>query len=319
MCLVDDHDVVVGDHRHALDGVDGQQRVVGDDQVGALGLLAGGLDEALLPEGAAAGAEALAMTHRDLPPLAVGVPRRVVALAGAVVLGLLLGPGAELEHLAGHRADRHVDQGPLVVGDALADAVQAGIVGAALQHGVRRVDAVGALAQPVDGRDQPRDVALDELVLQRQGGGGDHDAALVEQRGHEVAQRLARAGAGLDEQVLARLHRRRDRLGHLDLARPFLAADPVDRRSQHVVEPAGLRLAGGRGVGHPGTLRPRADSQDDALTDRPVWRWGRPRSVPARSSRRLAPVVATTPRGRRGRRLQARVWPDGRAAESGCL
>src|SRR3954469_18681525 len=34
--LVDDHHVVVRDHRDALDRVDGQQRVVGDDQVRAL-------------------------------------------------------------------------------------------------------------------------------------------------------------------------------------------------------------------------------------------------------------------------------------------
>ena len=45
--LVDDHGVVVGDHRHPLDRVDREQRVVGDDQVGALRLLPGALGEAL--------------------------------------------------------------------------------------------------------------------------------------------------------------------------------------------------------------------------------------------------------------------------------
>ena len=81
--LVDDDHVVVGDHRHPLDRVDRQERVVGDDQVRALGLLARPLGEALLGEGALGGAEALAVVDADLPPDPVGVPRRVVALAGA--------------------------------------------------------------------------------------------------------------------------------------------------------------------------------------------------------------------------------------------
>src|SRR4029079_12968247 len=126
--LVDDHDVVVGDHRNALDRVDGQQRVVGDDEVGPLRLLAGQLGEALLTEWALGGTEALAVVDRDLAPLAVGVPRRVVALAAAAAVGLLLGPGPQLEHLGGHRALRHLDQRALVVGDAGPDAVQAGVV-----------------------------------------------------------------------------------------------------------------------------------------------------------------------------------------------
>ncbi len=104
--LVDHDDVVVRDHRDALDRVDREQRVVGDDQVRALGLLARELGEALLAERALGRPEALAVVDRDLPPLAVGVPRRVVALAGAAGLGLLLGPAAQLQHLGRHRALR---------------------------------------------------------------------------------------------------------------------------------------------------------------------------------------------------------------------
>ena len=99
----------------------------------------------------------------------------------------------------------HVDQRALVVGHALADAVEAGVVGAALEHGVARVDPVA------DRLDQARDVALDQLVLEGQRGRRDHDPAVVEQARDEVAQRLAGAGAGLDEEVLAALHRRRPR------------------------------------------------------------------------------------------------------------
>ena len=239
--LVDDHDVVVGDHRHPLDRVDRQQRVVGDDQVGAVGLLASHLDEALLAERAARRAQALAVVDRDLPPLAVGVARRAVALAGAAVLGLALGPGPEVEHLLGHRPLRQLDERPLVVGHALADAVEADVVGAALQHGVGGVDGVLEGAR-LDGLDQPGDVALDQLVLEGEGGGGDHHASFVEQRGDQVAQRLAGAGAGLDEEVLAAGHRRGDRLGHRHLARPLLATEGVDGCGQHVADERVSRL-----------------------------------------------------------------------------
>ena len=66
--LVDHHDVVLRNQRHALDRVDREQRVVGDDQVGALRLLPGALGEALLAERALRGAEALARGDADLPP-----------------------------------------------------------------------------------------------------------------------------------------------------------------------------------------------------------------------------------------------------------
>ena len=259
--LVDHHDVVVGDHRHALDRVDGEQRVVGDDQVGAVGLLARHLDEALLAERAPRRPQALAVVDRDLPPLAVGVPRRVVALAGPAGAGFLLGPGPQVEDLLGHRALRHLHQRTLVVGHALADAVQADVVGAALEDGVRRVDGPLDLAGS-DRLDQPRDVALDQLVLEREGRRGDDHPAVVEQRGHEVPERLAGAGAGLDEQVLALAHRRRDRLGHRHLAGPLLAAERVDGHGEHVADE---RLAGQLVVqlvvvrGHRATLCPGGD------------------------------------------------------------
>ncbi len=266
MGLVDDHRVVVGDHRHALDGVDGQQRVVGDDEVGALGLLARELDEALLAEGALAGAQAVTVADADLAPLAVGVARRGVALARPALLGLLLGPGPQLEHLLAHRALGHLHERALVVGHPLADAVEAGVVGAALEHGVGGVDAGLVL----DRLDQAGQVALHELVLQGQGGGGDDHPAVVDQGRHEVAQRLAGAGAGLDEQVLLRLQRARDGLGHLHLTRPLLPAERGHGRRQHPGDRAGVAgarggrrgggLAGGGGLRHQRTLTALADS-----------------------------------------------------------
>ena len=178
--------------------------------------------------------------------LSVCLGRRVT-VAGALGLGLLLGPGPQREHLAAHRAGRHLDQRALVVGDALADAVQAGVVGAALEDGVRRL----AVQHVVGGLEQGGDVALDELVLEREGRGRDDHAPVVEQRRDEVGQRLAGAGAGLDQQVLAGRHRPGDGLGHLDLTGPLLAAERLDG--------AGEDLADGRlGLGHRSTLPSRA-------------------------------------------------------------
>ena len=166
---------------------------------------------------------------------------RVVALAAAALLGLLLGPGPQLEDLLAQRARRHLDQRALVVGHALADPVQAGVVGAALEHGVRRVDLVA------DRLDQPRDVALDQLVLERERRGRDHDPLVVQQARHQVGQRLAGAGAGLHQQVLAVVHRPGDGLGHGDLAVALGAAERGHRGREHLAH--GAAVGGRRGVG----------------------------------------------------------------------
>ena len=260
--LVDHDRVVLGDHRDALDGVDGQQRVVGDDQVRAVRLLACELGEALLPEGAALRAEAVAVADGDLAPLALGVARGVVALAGPAVLGVLLGPRAQLEDLLPHRSLGQLDERPLVVGHTLAHAVEAGVVGAALEHGVGGVDTVLALHR----LHQPRDVALDELVLQRERRGRHHHALVVQQRGHEVGQRLAGAGAGLDEQVLVVGQRPTDLLGHLHLPLAGGAAEGGHGRLQHGAD-AGPRLTHAE---HPsrgrGRCPPRRQASVDNLT-----------------------------------------------------
>ena len=98
--LVDHDDVVVGDHRHALDRVDREQRVVGDDQVGAVRLLAGQLGEALLAE-RALGARPrhsrwLTLTWRHSRSVCRGALSRSPVPPS---LGLLLGPRPQLEHL----------------------------------------------------------------------------------------------------------------------------------------------------------------------------------------------------------------------------
>ena len=216
-----------------------------------MGVLAGELDEALLAERAARGPEAVAVADADLPPLAVGVTRRAVALPRAVALRLLLGPGAQREHLLAEGALGDVDERALVVvRGALADAVQAGVVGAALEHGVRRVDLGVGLR---DGLDQPRDVALHELVLEGQRGRRDHDALVVEEGRDEVGEGLAGAGAGLHDEVSATVERVADGLGHRHLTGALLAPQRRHRRRQYLSR-------GWTGVGHWCTLSATGDN-----------------------------------------------------------
>ena len=51
---------------------------------------------------------------------------------------------------------------------------------------------------------------------------------------NQVAERFAGAGARLDQQMPAGVERGRDRVGHLDLARPLAAADGLDGVRQHL-------------------------------------------------------------------------------------
>ena len=85
---------------------------------------------------------------------------------------------------------------------------------------------------------QPRQVAIDELALQRDGRGRDDhgfvggDGAC--DRRYQVGQRLAGPGAGLHREVFTGVEGGRDRLGHLDLAAALGAAQCRDRLGQQV-------------------------------------------------------------------------------------
>ena len=135
---------------------------------------------------------------------------------------------------------------PWSSGHSLAHAVQAGVVGAALEHGVRR-PLTELLARGVE---QGRDVPLHQLVLQRQRRRGHHDPVVVQQRGHEVAERLAGAGARLDEQVAPPLHGLGDGLRHRDLARALLPAELAHRCVENLPD---SRFPGAA-LDHPSTL-----------------------------------------------------------------
>ena len=128
----------------------------------------------------------------------------------------------------------------------------------ALEHGEggppaeHRLDRVG----------EPGQVVVDQLGLQRQGGGGDHHRPVDEQRGRQVGQGLAGAGAGLDQQVLA-VARLGDRLGHRLLARAGGAAgDRADGGGQQfgpAVPHFWSQRGGAVGAGTPETVPAAAD------------------------------------------------------------
>ena len=64
-----------------------------------------------------------------------------------------------------------------------------------------------------------RQVALEELVLQRLGAGGDDHLAAVQERGDEIREGLAGAGAGLGDERAAPGDGGRDGIGHRELLR----------------------------------------------------------------------------------------------------
>jgi hypothetical protein len=228
MGLVDDHHVVLGKHVAVLERVDGEQSVVGDHDVGATGDLAGLLREAPGAEAAALGPDALPRGDSDLPPgPLVHARHELVPVAGLGLLGPLPQPG----HLPAYlRARRGVEQSVLrVVGGAGLQPVLAQVVAPSLEDRERRRPA----EQRPERLGEPRQVAVDELALQRDRGRGHHDRGVepgrVPGRWHQVRQRLSGAGARLDREVLAAVHGPGHRLGHLDLPGPLGACYPGDR------------------------------------------------------------------------------------------
>ncbi len=295
--LVDYHHVVLGDHRYAIDRVDGQQCVVGHHDRGLHRPVPGPLGEALTRERTAQRPEALPGRHRHLAPGPVRVPRRAVSIPRSTDSGLLLGPLPELDHLRAQGAGGYVDQGALVIGHTLPNPVQAGVVAPALEHRVG-----GSAAQCVLGAGQQGgEVALDQLMLQGQGRGGDHHPVVVQQRGNQVGQRLAGARTRLHEQVLTGLQRPLHRQRHLLLAGPMLTAQRVDRRGQHILDlrrslvsgrrcPAGTSARGVcRGVRRAGWCR-GGGHRPNATT------WGTGARQFHRRSRRFTPAVGPSPR-----------------------
>lgn len=156
MRLVDDQYFVLGKHGGAFDGVDREQGVVGDDDLGEFGTFAGHLGEALGAVSALRCSQALTGGHGDLRPGAVGDARReVVAVTGLGVLRPVPQPQQVLAQPAGGRGGLELVEEPLllVLRDALVEAVQTQIVRPALEHRELRAAAQqGCSASTVRGR-----------------------------------------------------------------------------------------------------------------------------------------------------------------------
>ena len=225
MRLVDDHDAVLGQDAALAEGVDGEQRVVGHDDVGLGGHPPRPLGVALDPERAAVHPQALARRHGDLPPRLVGhAGDELVPVPARGRRGPLVQPLDVRAELAGGRVEQRV----LLVFWPVAQLVEAQVVVAPLEYGELR-SAAERLAQRVG---EPGQVPVDELALQRDGGRGDDDGPALGggelHGGHQVGQRLAGPGAGLHGEVRAVGHRVPDGLGHDGLPGPLRPADGTD-------------------------------------------------------------------------------------------
>ncbi|CAM5653765.1 hypothetical protein SALBM135S_05057 [Streptomyces alboniger] len=187
MGLVHDQHLVLRQDRGAFDGVDREQRVVRDDDVGELGALTGRLREALRAVSALRGAEALPGGDRDLGPGAVGdTGGEVVAVARLGLVRPVPHPEQVLAQLAagGGRLELVEEALLLVLRHTLVEAVQAQVVRAALEHGELRA----AAQQRVQRVHGARQVPLHELALEGERGRGDHHTLAVRQGGHQIAE-----------------------------------------------------------------------------------------------------------------------------------
>ena len=180
-----------------------EQVVIDDDDVAFLRALVHQRDEAALELGH------FWPVHRsrarvDLGPGGAGFGQRLDLGAIADFGGLLpLADDLEIGDL--FQAGEH----RLLFG--VVDLLPAGVVVAALH--------VADLERPREVLLQKRNVLEEELFLQILGAGGNDDALAGEHRGNQVGQRLAGAGAGLDDQVPLVGERGFDGLRHLELAR----------------------------------------------------------------------------------------------------
>ena len=230
-----------------------EQVVVDDDDVGVERFLARLHHEAFAMERAVA-AEAVVARRRDERP-----DRRVFRNVGELRAVAALGRARERDDLrqiprVGARRQ------PALARRAL-EMVMADVVGATLEQrdGDRRRQRVA---------DQ-RQVALEQLVLQRLRSRRHDDLAAVEQRGNEIRECLARAGPGFGDQRPPQRDRTRDRLRHRELLRPEPKAGQLVRERAAVAEDRGelgLRRVAGD------VVRQRRVQFDFAFADGVVFR-----------------------------------------------
>ena len=180
-----------------------EQMMVDDDDVRFERRLARLQHEAVGVE-RAFGAEAVVARRRDERP-----DRRVLRDVGqrAAIAGL--GRAGERDDL--RQVPRVVARRKAPVGRGSLEMMVADVVRAALEQRERDRNLQRVAHE--------RQVALEELVLQRLGAGGHDHLAAVQERRHEIREGLAGAGAGLGDQCAAARDRVRDGVGHRELLR----------------------------------------------------------------------------------------------------
>ena len=205
----------LGDSVVAQGKVGAEQVMVDDDHVGGLRRLARPKDEAvaevvaILPEAALSGG------RRQRPGGRVfGNARRLAAVAGGGDRREALDPAQHRDVLASLET---------AFGEVSAQVMAADVVRPPLEQR----DA-GARAERLP---HARKVAPEQLILQRLRSGADQHARAAEQRGNEIREGLADAGAGFHDQRLAGVDRLGHRARHLALrrARRVPGSGPGDR------------------------------------------------------------------------------------------
>ncbi len=189
--LVEHDDVVLGQDRAAARHVQPVEMRVHDDHVGRRGAPPGLFGEARIAEGATVGAGTLVAPDAHRPPGVVGRRPLHLGLVAGVGGGHPLRDPLDLDL----RGERHRVEFELrLIGRRhLAEALQADVVAPALQHREVEVDA--------EVLGEEREVLQRQLVLECLGGGGHHHGGTRLDGRHEVRQRLAGPGPGLDHQV----------------------------------------------------------------------------------------------------------------------
>ena len=207
-----------------------EQVVVDDDDVGLERGLAGLQHEAIGVK-RAVGAEAVVARRRDERP-----DRRILGNVGerAAVAGL---------RRARERDDARqmacvLARGEASLGGGSRQMMMADVVGAALEQRDRQRKTQRVADE--------REVALEELVLQRLRPRGNDHLAAVEEGGHEIREGLAGAGARLGDQRGARGDGVRNRLRHRELLRPEAKSRERARQRSAVAEYRGQSRVGRR-------------------------------------------------------------------------
>ncbi len=212
MRLVENHRGIFGQDRAEIVLANGEigekQVVIHDDEVGFLRALVHGGDETLLKFGALLAAAEVAARVDAVPEFrVVGKKRELAAIAG-------FGQLAPVANLREPVDFVHAFQDGLAF--HLMHFLPAQKIGAALHQ--RRLQ-VGREVLLQEGN-----ILLEELLLQRFRGGGDHHAPAAANRRNQIGERLAGAGARLDHDMLMVLEGFFDDPRHFELRRAELVA-----------------------------------------------------------------------------------------------